>query len=67
MKYRVIDWYEGREVLYIGEDRNAARKARRDRYRDTDDEADVTIEELHYEFDEETSEPVPVWHINNVI
>ena len=67
MKYRVIDWYEGREVLYIGEDRNAARKARRDRYRDTDDEADVTIEELHLYYDEETQQEGPIWVMNNTL
>lgn len=45
MLYRTIDWYEGKEVLYKGEDLKAAKKARKQRYLDTDLEADVTIEE----------------------
>ena len=66
MKYRVIDWYEGREVLYKGEDLKAAKKARRERYDDTDGEADVTIEEQHIVFDEETQTERKVWQLYNV-
>lgn len=46
MLYRTIDWYEGKEIIYKGESLNDAKKARKERYEDTDDEADVTIEEL---------------------
>ena len=46
MLYRTIDWYEGKEIIYKGDDLKAARKARKERYEDTDYEADVTIEEL---------------------
>lgn len=44
MKYRVIDWYEGRELLYKGENLEQAIQAGRERYEDTDDEAYVTFE-----------------------
>lgn len=46
MLYRAIDWYEGKEIIYKGESLKDAKKARKERYEDTDDEADVTIEEL---------------------
>lgn len=61
MKYRVIDWYEGRELLYKGDSAAEAKRARRERYADTDGEADVSIEELHTYWDEETMTEGPVW------
>lgn len=47
MLYRTIDWYEGKEIIYNGNSLKAARLARKERYADTDEEADVTIEEQH--------------------
>lgn len=40
-RYLVIDIYEAVEVLYDGNDLQEAKRARRDRYEDTDGEAYV--------------------------
>lgn len=43
MKYLVVDYYEGAEILYVGENANKARRAERERVNDTDGECDVRI------------------------
>lgn len=43
MKYLVIDFYEGEEILYCGESADKARRADKTRNRDTDGECDVRI------------------------
>ena len=45
MLYRTIDWYEGKEIIYKGNSLKDALKARKQRYMDTDFEADITIEQ----------------------
>lgn len=62
MVYRTIDIYDGFEILYKGTCANAAKRARRQRQIDTDDECCVFIEErvLNEEGDYE-------WKVNNVI
>ena len=46
MLYRTIDWYDGYpETLYEGSSLTEAQQAREQRYIDTDDEADVVIDE----------------------
>lgn len=61
MKYRVIDWYDGPELLYEGDSAAKAKRARRERYTDTDGEADVSIEELHTYRDEKTLTECSIW------
>lgn len=43
MKFLVIDFYEGEEILYCGDSKNKARRAESERIADTDGECDVRI------------------------
>ena len=62
MVYRVVDIYDGYEILYKGTCENAAKHARRQRVIDTDEKCCVLIEErVLNEYGEYE------WKVNDVI
>ena len=50
MKYLVIDFYEGREILYCGTDCAKARRIEKQRIKDTDGECDTRFYDSFHQY-----------------